>query len=42
MEAADLHHVIDSVFPFEQIHAAFERTQRPDLFGKVLVSMGES
>ena len=42
MEAADLHPVVDSVFPFEEIHAAFERTQQPDLYGKVLVSMGES
>ncbi len=41
MEAADLHPVIDSVYPFEQIHAAFERAQHPDLFGKVVVRMGQ-
>ena len=42
MEAADLHPVVDSIFPFEQIHAAFERAQQPDLFGKVVVRVGES
>jgi NADPH:quinone reductase-like Zn-dependent oxidoreductase len=42
MEAADLHPVVDSVFPFDRIHAAFERAQQPDLFGKVLVSVGGS
>jgi NADPH:quinone reductase-like Zn-dependent oxidoreductase len=42
MEAADLHPVVDSVFPFHQIHAAFERAQQPDLYGKVLVAMDES
>jgi NADPH:quinone reductase-like Zn-dependent oxidoreductase len=40
MEAADLHPVIDSVYPFEQIHAAFERAQCPDLFGKVVLRVG--
>ncbi|MEY2554739.1 MAG: hypothetical protein QOC57_2599 [Ilumatobacteraceae bacterium] len=42
MEAADLHPVIDSVHPLDQIHAAFERAQQPDLFGKVVVRVGES
>jgi NADPH:quinone reductase-like Zn-dependent oxidoreductase len=42
MEAADLHPLVDSVFPFEQIHAAFGRAQQPDLYGKVLVQMAES
>ncbi len=42
MEAADLHPVIDSVYPFEQIHAAFERAQHPDLYGKVIVRVGQS
>jgi NADPH:quinone reductase-like Zn-dependent oxidoreductase len=42
MEAADLHPVIDSVYPLDQIHAAFERAQQPDLFGKVVVRVGES
>ena len=32
----------EAVFAFEQIHAAFERTQQPDLYGKVVVQMGES
>lgn len=41
MEAADLHPVIDSVYPFEQIHAAFERVQQPDLYGKVVVQVGQ-
>ena len=41
MEAADLHPVVDSVYPFEQIHAAFERAQQPDLYGKVLVRVGQ-
>lgn len=41
MEAADLHPMIDSVFPFEQIHAAFERAQQPDLYGKVVVRVGQ-
>ena len=42
MEAADLHPLIDSVYPFEQIHAAFERAQQPDLYGKVVVRMDKS
>ncbi len=41
MEAADLHPVVDSVYPFEQIHAAFERAQHPDLYGKVIVRVGQ-
>ena len=41
MEAADLHPVIDSVYPFEEIHAAFARAQQPDLYGKVLVSVAQ-
>jgi NADPH:quinone reductase-like Zn-dependent oxidoreductase len=40
MEAADLHPLIDSTYPFEQIHAAFERAQQPDLYGKVVVRVG--
>lgn len=40
MEASDLHPVIDSVYPFDQIHAAFERAQQPDLYGKVIVRVG--
>jgi NADPH:quinone reductase-like Zn-dependent oxidoreductase len=40
MEAAGLRPVIDSVFAFEQIHAAFERTQAPDLFGNVVLDFG--
>jgi NADPH:quinone reductase-like Zn-dependent oxidoreductase len=42
MEAAGLRPVIDSVYPLDQIHAAFERAQQPDLFGKVVVRVGES
>jgi NADPH:quinone reductase-like Zn-dependent oxidoreductase len=42
MEAADLHPVIDSVYSFDQIHAGFERAQQPDLFGKVVVRVGQS
>ena len=41
MEASDIHPVIDSVFPFEKIHDAFERVQQPDLYGKVVVLLGE-
>ncbi|MGZ4673686.1 MAG: zinc-binding dehydrogenase [Ilumatobacteraceae bacterium] len=40
MEAADLHPLVDSTYPFEQIHAAFERAQQPDLYGKVVVRVG--
>lgn len=39
MEAARLRPVIDSVFPLEQIKAAFERMQQPDLFGNVVVDV---
>ena len=42
MESADLHPLIDSVYPFDQIHAAFERAQQPDLYGKVVLRMDES
>jgi len=42
MQAAQLRPVIDSVFPFEQIRAAFERTQAPDLFGNVVVEIAPS
>lgn len=42
MEAANLHPLIDSVYPFEQIHAAFEPAQQPDLYGKVVVQMDRS
>jgi NADPH:quinone reductase-like Zn-dependent oxidoreductase len=41
MEAADVHPLIDSVFPFEQLPAAFVRAQAADLFGKVVVRVGE-
>ena len=41
MEAADVHPLIDSVYPFDQLHAAFERAQQPDLFGKVVVRVGQ-
>lgn len=40
MHAAGLRPVIDSVFPLDQIHAAFERTQTADLFGNVVVEIG--
>jgi NADPH:quinone reductase-like Zn-dependent oxidoreductase len=39
MEAAGLRPVIDSVYPFERIRDAFERTQQPDLFGNVVVDV---
>jgi len=42
MEAADLNPVIDSVYPLADIHAAFERAQQPDLYGKVIVRVSES
>ncbi len=42
MESADLHPVVDSVYPFEQIRDAFERAQQPDLYGKVVVRVGQS
>jgi D-arabinose 1-dehydrogenase-like Zn-dependent alcohol dehydrogenase len=42
MEAADLHPLIDSVYSFDEIHAAFERVQQPDLYGKVVVRMDRS
>ncbi|HEY4610218.1 MAG TPA: zinc-binding dehydrogenase [Ilumatobacteraceae bacterium] len=42
MEAADLHPVIDSVYGLEDIHAAFERVQQPDLYGKVIVRVSQS
>jgi NADPH:quinone reductase-like Zn-dependent oxidoreductase len=42
MEAADLHPVIDSVFPLDEVHAAFVRAQHPDLYGKVVVRIGAS
>jgi hypothetical protein len=31
--------VIDSVFSFDDIHAAFTRLQAPDLFGNVVVDI---
>lgn len=40
MQAASLRPVIDSVYPFEQIHRAFERSQAADLFGNVVVRVG--
>ncbi len=42
MEAASLRPVVDSVFPLERIHAAFERTQSPELFGNVVVEIANS
>jgi NADPH:quinone reductase-like Zn-dependent oxidoreductase len=39
MESADLHPLIDSVFAFDDIHAAFTRAQQPDLYGKVVLRM---
>lgn len=42
MEAADIHPVIDSVYPFDELHAAFVRAQQPDLYGKVVVRVGQS
>ena len=42
MQAAHLRPVIDSVYPFEQIHDAFVRTQEPDLFGNVVVDIARS
>jgi NADPH:quinone reductase-like Zn-dependent oxidoreductase len=42
MEAARLRPVIDSVYPFEQLHDAFRRTQEPDLFGNVVVELASS
>lgn len=41
MEASDLHPLIDSVYPFEEMHDAFVRSQHPDLYGKVVVRMAE-
>jgi NADPH:quinone reductase-like Zn-dependent oxidoreductase len=42
MDAADLHPVVDSVFPLDEIRGAFERAQQPDLYGKVIVRVSES
>ena len=42
MEATDIHPVVDSVYPLDRIHAAFERVQQPDLYGKVAVRVGAS
>jgi NADPH:quinone reductase-like Zn-dependent oxidoreductase len=42
MEASDLHPVVDSVFPLDQIRAAFDRVQQPDLYGKVLIEVSQS
>lgn len=39
MEAAGLRPVIDSTYPLDRIHEAFERTQAPDLFGNVVVDV---
>lgn len=41
MEAAQLHPVIDSVYSFDELHAAFIRAQAPDLYGKVVVRVGQ-
>jgi NADPH:quinone reductase-like Zn-dependent oxidoreductase len=42
MEATNLHPVVDSVFPLDRIHAAFDRVQQPDLYGKVLIEVSAS
>ena len=42
MEAARLRPTIDSVFAFEEIHAAFRRLEAPDLFGNVVVELARS
>jgi NADPH:quinone reductase-like Zn-dependent oxidoreductase len=42
MEAANLRPVIDSVYPLEQIHEAFKRTEAPDLFGNVVVDIAKA
>ena len=42
MEAAQLRPVIDSVYPFDEIHAAFRRTTAPDLFGNVVVEIAKT
>src|SRR4051794_21411671 len=39
LDATGLRPVIDSVFPFDEIHAAFARLEEPDLFGKVVVDI---
>jgi len=39
MQAAKLRPVIDSVFPFQQIHDAFRRLQQAELFGNVVVDV---
>jgi NADPH:quinone reductase-like Zn-dependent oxidoreductase len=40
MEAAQLRPVIDSVYAFQDIHRAFERSEASDLFGNVVVDVG--
>jgi NADPH:quinone reductase-like Zn-dependent oxidoreductase len=42
LDATGLRPVIDSVFPFDEIHAAFARLEEPDLFGKVVVDIAPS
>jgi NADPH:quinone reductase-like Zn-dependent oxidoreductase len=39
MDAAGLRPVIDSTFPLDRIHQAFERSQAPDLFGNVVLEV---
>jgi NADPH:quinone reductase-like Zn-dependent oxidoreductase len=41
MEAADIHPLVDSVYPLDRVHDAFRRAQEPDLYGKVVVRVGE-
>lgn len=41
MEASDLHPLIDSVYPFDEMHDAFVRAQDPELYGKVVVRVSE-
>jgi len=40
VEANDIHPVIDKVFPFADAADAFRYQMGPDLFGKVVISMG--
>jgi NADPH:quinone reductase-like Zn-dependent oxidoreductase len=41
MEANGVRPLIDSVFPIEKVHDAFGRLQEPELYGKVVVRVGE-
>ena len=39
IEAADIHPVIDKVFPFEEAAEAYRYQSSPDLFGKVVIAV---